>query len=38
VCGVTTSEPSEVLLAAGAHFAIRDFTEATGPFLRLASG
>lgn len=27
VCGVTTSEPSEVLLAAGAHFTIRDFTE-----------
>jgi len=27
VCGVTTSEPSDVLLAAGAHFTIRDFTE-----------
>jgi beta-phosphoglucomutase len=27
VCGVTTSEPSEVLLAAGAHFTIRNFTE-----------
>lgn len=27
VCGVTTSEPAEALLAAGAHFAIRDFTE-----------
>lgn len=27
VCGVTTSEPSEVLLAAGAHFTVRDFTD-----------
>ena len=27
VCGVTTGEPSEVLLAAGAHFTVRDFTE-----------
>lgn len=27
VCGVTTGEPSEVLLAAGANFTIRDFTE-----------
>jgi beta-phosphoglucomutase family hydrolase len=27
VCGVTTSEPAEVLLAAGAQFTIRDFTE-----------
>lgn len=27
VCGVTTSEPRDVLRAAGAHFTIRDFTE-----------
>ena len=27
VCGVTTSEPAAVLLAAGADFTIRDFTE-----------
>ena len=27
VCGVTTGEPAEVLLAAGAHFTVRDFTE-----------
>lgn len=27
VGGVTTGEPADVLLAAGAHFAIRDFTE-----------
>lgn len=33
VCGVTTSEPSEVLLAAGAHFTIRDFTELPEPLL-----
>jgi HAD superfamily hydrolase (TIGR01509 family) len=26
VCGVTTAEPSEVLLAAGAEHAVRDFT------------
>ncbi|HEU5073626.1 MAG TPA: HAD family phosphatase, partial [Polyangiaceae bacterium] len=31
VCGVTTSEPSEVLLAAGAHFTVRDFTELPQP-------
>lgn len=31
VCGVTTSEPSEVLLAAGAEFTIGDFTRLPEP-------
>lgn len=34
VCGVTTGESADVLLAAGAHFAIRDFTELPEPLLR----
>lgn len=33
VCGVTTSESSEALLAAGAQFTIRDFTEVPPPLL-----
>jgi HAD superfamily hydrolase (TIGR01509 family) len=37
VCGVTTSEPSDVLLAAGAHFTIRDFTEVPQKFLDAGS-
>ena len=37
VCGVTTGEPSEVLLAAGAHFTIRDFTELPVILLHLSS-
>jgi beta-phosphoglucomutase len=37
VCGVTTSEPSEVLLAAGAHFTIRDFTEVPATLFDAAS-
>ncbi len=37
VCGVTTSEPSEVLLAAGAHFTIRDFTEVPERLLHAVS-
>ena len=35
VCGVTTGESSEALLAAGAHFAIRDFTELPGALTRV---
>ncbi|HEY6726677.1 MAG TPA: HAD family phosphatase [Polyangiaceae bacterium] len=35
VCGVTTSERSDVLLAAGAHFTIRDFTELPSASLQL---
>jgi len=37
VCGVTTSEPSDVLLAAGAHFTIRDFTEVPAAVFDAAS-
>ena len=37
VCGVTTSEPSDVLLEAGAHFTIRDFTELPESVLHVAS-
>ena len=33
VCGVTTSEPSDVLLAAGAEFAISDFARLPGPLI-----
>jgi len=33
VCGVTTSEPSEVLLAAGARFTVPHFTELPQPLL-----
>lgn len=37
VCGVTTSESSDVLLAAGAHFTVRDFTELPATVLDAAS-
>jgi len=37
VCGVTTSEPADVLLAAGAEFTIRDFTELPESLLHVAS-
>jgi len=37
VCGVTTGEPSEVLLAAGAEYTIRDFTELPEPLLQRVS-
>ena len=33
ICGVTTSEPSEPLLAAGADWTVRDFTELPEPLL-----
>lgn len=36
VCGVTTGESTEALLAAGAHFAIRDFSEVPEPLPRMA--
>lgn len=37
VCGVTTGEPAEVLLAAGAHFTIRDFTQPPESLLQVAA-
>jgi beta-phosphoglucomutase family hydrolase len=33
VCGVTTSEPSEALLGAGAEFTVGDFTELPAPLV-----
>lgn len=38
VCGVTTSEPSEALLAAGAEFTVGDFTELPAPLVARLGG